>query len=211
MRWAGGHQGCRGGQCGGVGGFPLTLTELRGSGEPSEGGVWRGTLSVCLCICPKAAVLDALVEEATNPSELGAGIALPKCWCPGTARGGHSAWWGTWRRKHRGKGHPALEQPNDPHGSQAQPAAPCACVCIHVHAHTRMHRGRLCLCTRGRQPAVAVPREERFLTPPQAELKGKWVLTSCSQFPISPLCEASPSPKIKKYPGGERDFSATKG
>lgn len=82
---------------------------------------------------------------------------------------------------------------------------------MHVQAHTHMHRGWLCLCTGGRQPAIAVPREERFLTPLQAELKGKWVLMSCSLFPISPLCEALPSPKIKKYPGRGGWFLSHKG
>lgn len=55
------------GQCEDFGGFPLIMTELRGSGEPGVGGVWRGTLSVYLCVCPKSAVLGMLVRNATDP------------------------------------------------------------------------------------------------------------------------------------------------
>lgn len=134
---------------------------------------------------------------------LRAGNVPGNVWCPSMVWPWHPVGIVGEGKGHLAPGEPAQAggQPGDPRGSP-DTSPHSLHTCVH---HKYMHRAWPCLCTQGRQPAVTVPGEERFLTPPQAELKGKSVLTNS----LSPGDLATPQPP--KISVGLSGFSARKG
>lgn len=134
---------------------------------------------------------------------LRAGNVPGNVWCPSMVWPWHPVGIVGEGKGHLAPGEPAWAggQPGDPQGSpDTLPRSLHMRVHTHTHTPRYTHRAWLCLCTQGRQPAVTVPGEERFLTPPQAELKGKSVSTNRSQIPS--LLETSPPCNPPKYPWG---------